>query len=233
MRASNFLLLALMQGAAATAGILIVNPYTSWGQPPPDCVACSSNDDCQSSCTNAYCNEDFQQISGNCPLNWCVEEDHAPEAVVCDNPKANGFIKCEDGTLYRHCSPSNRDGGMYYTTEIPPPHSPPAPPAPPQPPPDFATSTEGQLLFGACALIFILIVGTVRFSLGLSLLAHLRASHANRWMWCFPRMADGLPVPRALEDGFRSAQEVGGRREQGHQRTDAQGTWSGGTLTSL
>ena len=181
MQAANFLLLALMQGAAATAGIEIVNPYTDWLQPPPDCVACSSNDDCQSSCNNAYC-QDTARISGNCPLNWCVEEDHAPEAVVCDNPKANGFIKCEDGTLYRHCSPSNRDGGMYYTTEIPPPHSPPAPPAPPQPPPDFATSTEGQLLFGACALIFILIVGTVRFSLGLSLLAHLPACHANRWI---------------------------------------------------
>ena len=67
-------------------------------------------------------------------------------------------------------------------TQIPPPHSPPTPAAPPRPLPDFAASTEGQLLFGACALIFILIVGTVRFSLGLSLLAHLPASHANRWI---------------------------------------------------
>ena len=279
MRATvDVLLLALMQGATATEGTEVVNPYTDWGRPPPDYVACSSYDDCESGgCTNVYCQEDSDN-------NWCMEK-HPPEAVgvpasACDDPTTNGFIKCQDGLLYRHCSPSNRDGGMYYTTddpsnyivnpytnenEPPPEHvacanddecsseswcedpycdsgfcmeqltaeyarmtdngvvnadavanpkaygflsyreedgkflrycsirnrnggmfdatnMPPLAPSPSPPPtPDFANQTEGQLLFGACALIFILVVGTVRFSLGLSLLAHLPASHADRW----------------------------------------------------
>ena len=44
----------------------------------------------------------------------------------------------------------------------PPPTSPPMPPAPPPAPPDFSNSTEGQLIFGTGALVFMLLVGTVR-----------------------------------------------------------------------
>lgn len=237
MRAANLLLLELMlQGATAN---IIVNPYTEYNEPPPDAVACSSTGYCQgiAECGGvAYCAD---VGSGRTCMEKLASGSAGVPANACSDPQAKGFIKCESGQLYRHCSPRNRDGGMYDTTGLQsPPSTPPTPPAPspfpppaPQsPPPDFANQVEGQLFFLGFGLIVLLIVATVRFSLRRCLSLHLPAHLMLIDGWCFPRMAVGLPVSRALADGLRAAREVGGRREQGYQRADAQGTRPGGTF---
>ena len=207
MRAA--LLLALMQGATASCldnGGCVLNPFTDWAQPPPDVVTCSSNSDCHSNsaCTSsAYCTETngntCMDTFGSAPLAGAADN-------ACDDAQANGFVKCEGGTLHRHCSPSNRDGGNYDTSGLSPPppeqvdenaaellagvEDPPLnplwPPAPPPPPPEFSSQPEGMLFFGGCILIFMLIVCYVRASLRLPassvFSSRLPAPHANRRM---------------------------------------------------
>ena len=110
-------------------------------------------------------------------------------ANACDDAQANGFVKCDGGVLHRHCSPRNRDGGMYDSSGLgwappsPPDQDvsqdvvdelvqlgtalspPPAGPAPLPPPPEFSSQPEGMLFFGGCILIFMLLVCFVRASL--------------------------------------------------------------------
>ena len=178
MRWANLLLLAFMlQGATAN---LVVNPYTNYNEPPPDAVACSAESSCQgiAECTGwAYC-ADLAGGGTSCMEKLAPGSDSVP-ANACDNPQANGFVKCDSGHLYRHCSPRNRDGGMFDATDL----QTPSPPPSPAMPPDFANQLEGQLFFMGCGLISVLIVGTVRVSpWSRSLLATPCASHAHRWM---------------------------------------------------
>ena len=226
MRAA--LLLTLMQGATAN---VVLNPYTDWVQPPPDVVTCSSNSDCNSNpaCTNSYC----ASTNGNTCMDVFGSVPPGVPGNACDDAQTNGFVKCEGGELHRHCSPRNRDGGMYDSSGLGwappsppaaavavalalinrPPTMPPSPPSPLPPPPEFSSQPEGMLFFGGCILIFMLIVCFVRASLHLP--SSPRASLLLMLIdgWCFPLVADGLPLSRALADGFRSTPEVGGRRE--------------------
>ena len=174
MRPANpvLLLLALML-PSATAD-LVVNPYTIYHEPPPDAIDCSSDGNCQghSECSGAYCAD----LNGRrtCMDKLTSGSDSVP-ANACDDPQANGFIKCEAGLLYRHCSARNRDGGMFDTTGLqfpspPPPDGwsgidapPKPPPAPGSPPPDFSNQLEGQLFFLGCGLFFLLIVAILAY----------------------------------------------------------------------
>ena len=179
----RLLLLAIAERAAAN---LVVNTYTTRGEPPPDRIPCMTNADCPTSgscAANPFCPTD-QAGDLESDGQYSCQEPITPGTFgtpsnACDDPSANGFEDCwsdaaqaergSDEKLKRYCSPRNRDGGMYWEgADIDggrpplPPSPPPPPPPPPDPPPDFSNSTEGQLVFSSGALVFILLVGMVR-----------------------------------------------------------------------
>ena len=153
-------------------GTLVVNQYTSEGGVPPDGIPCTEAADCHasSSCssgTDAVC-WTHETVYGQ---HWCADR-VAPGTEgtpfdACDDPQANGFIKCYEGILERYCSPRNAPGGMYVEGTPPPappspPPTPPFPPAPREPLLDFTNTLQGQLTFAGSAALFMAINALVR-----------------------------------------------------------------------
>ena len=103
--------------------VSILNPYTTFGNPPPDGIPCSSTADCPTSgdcAANPVC---WTHESPN-GQHWCGEQvtpgtfgtaaDACSTGVTGDGTGAAiGFIQCWEGYLQRYCSPSNLDGGLY------------------------------------------------------------------------------------------------------------------------
>ena len=216
--AVSFRLLVLLALGERAAANLVLNPYTERGVPPPGRIPCMTDDDCKAS---AFCGPtDAERSSASCPTDqsedlqpdgkysciewWIVPGTHGTPTNACDNPKANGFEDCwsdvaqaergSDERLKRFCSPRNRDGGMYWNSELPPPPPSPPPRSPPPstPPPDFSNTTEGQLTYGSGALIFLLVIGLVRA------LAAPRRRHLPLPSRCRRRPPAALPLPLPL-----------------------------------
>ena len=163
---------------------LAISTYTTQADVPPERVPCMINADCPTSASckgDPYCATDGALHSDGQFSCWerITPGTLGTAADACDDPPGNGFVECWDSVtqsetgpaaqLKRYCSLRNRDGGMFWGGADPDAGRPPAPPSPPPPvpspppaPPDFSNSTEGQLIFGTGALVFMLLVGTVR-----------------------------------------------------------------------